>query len=94
MDRNKSAAVNILRMGKENIFRRFILQHKKHRKYKGNKIIGTDCAEYMPVEELTNTFDKLVPEKRETPCLRVERMSLPPYYTRKMPLRLKQFKMP
>ncbi len=60
MDRDGNAAVNVLNAGLKKIFNTFIMgrNHKKIR-YKGR--VPTDCGEFMPVEELTNTFRQASP---------------------------------
>ena len=66
MDRDGNAAINVLNAGLKKIFNTFIMgrNHKKIR-YKGR--VPTDCGEFMPVEELTNTFRQASPIEAGSP---------------------------
>jgi putative transposase len=66
MDRDDNAAVNVLNAGLKQIFSTFIIGRKSIKsRYK--RKVPTDCGEFMPVEELTNTFRQASPVEAGSP---------------------------
>ena len=66
MDRDDNAAVNVLNAGFKKIFSTFILMAKP-RKIRYKRRVPTDCGEFMPVEELANTFRQASPMEAGSP---------------------------
>jgi putative transposase len=66
MDRDDNAAVNVLNAGFKKLFSTFIIGRKSI-KSKHRRRVPTDCGEFMPVEELTNTFRQASPIEAGSP---------------------------